>query len=365
MSWYVDRSRYLDGFNCPWKRLLKFHAFGTGIERSATYSPLQTGIAVHSALEGVLKMATVRNRNLDQADVNALLSKPIADYRAKIQAENFEDPGDILEQQLALVEALAHGFTRISLPWVRQQFTIRAIEEELTVELAPGLNWMARPDFVTINQQTGLGAVHDFKTAAYWSDSDTNEWADNVQMMLNAYCCTRVYGQPFEHYYIHVLKKGSKKSPSYLTHPSVANGVLLPYYQRSAVRTFINGIAGVSLDDWVWKMPEQYLAQNIIVIGPFAVDQRKVNRLIAGIARNEQLWQHHLNAIPSWEKWDDPGFQRYLDTIFPRTFNCYEFGGRRCQFYDICHYGTSWQDPIGTKHYHPRQPHHSQEIVGE
>jgi hypothetical protein len=373
MSWPTDRSRFLDGFSCSWKRLLRFHAFDTGIERLSTYAPLATGISIHSALEAVLKAgATTREQ------VSNLLEAPLRTYREAVAKEAFEDPSIDLGNQLAIVEALAHAYTRITVPWLHENFEIVDVEAGQAVELANGIIWRARPDFVTRMKQRPLQgadlhpgklAIHDFKSSAYWSDSDADQWKDSLQQMLNAWVASMVYGERVEHYYIHILVKGTKKSPSYLTHPSyrpanppLVSEEILPYYtaKKGFGRVFAPQIP-LLLPDWVWGMEASYVAKAVPVVGPFQVDYAKVERFLAGLPNNEQSWMDRLAGL-DWTQWADPTFQTKLDELFPRTFNCYEFGGRKCQFYNLCHHAPGWESPLSLGQYKRRTPHH---LIGE
>jgi len=375
-DWPTDRSRYLDGFACPWKRLLHNHAFGMGIEKNTLYAPLATGISIHSALELVLKSkATTRE------EVSGVIGDPLDTYMKQAVDQQFENPQEEIGQQIAIVQALAHAYTRTTVPWIHEQFDIVDVEASQAVRL-PDSNiiWRSRPDFVTRTKNTSFNsldappavgklAIHDFKSSAYWSDSDASQWADSLQQMLNAYVASQVYGERVEHYYIHILVKGTKKSPSYLTHPSYRPGNLpiveediLPYYtaKKGYARVFAPHIP-LSIPDWVWKMPAAYVAKTVPVVGPFEVNYNKVERFLAGLPNNERAWQQNLEGL-DWQNWSTASFQQKLDERFPRTYNCYEFGGRKCQFYSICHHGPGWQDPLGSKEFRVRVPHH---LIGE
>lgn len=364
MIWPTDRSRFLDGFACPWKRLLRNHAFGKGIERNALYAPLATGISIHSALELILK-----NNAQTKEEVETLISQPIAAYVASLLDAQFENPQDEIKQQVAIVEALAHAYTRIAVPWIHENFDIVSVEESKAVELEGGIIWRSREDFLTRSKQSGALAIHDFKSASYWSDSDADQWSDSLQQMLNAYVASQHYGERVDSYFIHVLVKGSKKSPSYLTHPTyrpanlpIIEEDILPYYsaKKGYARVFAPNIP-LAISDWVWRMPQEHAAKVVPVVGPFAVNYNKVERFLSGLPGNERHWQERLEGL-DWENWASPQFQSKLDARFPRTFNCYEFGGRKCQFYSICHHQPGWEDPIGSKQYKVRIPHH---LTGE
>lgn len=379
MSWPTDRSRFLDGFACPWKRLLNNHSFPAGgiggIEKSATYAPLATGISIHGALEAILKArATTREQ------VSNLIGPSIKAYADSVKEAAFEDSRVQLGEQISIVEALAHAYTRITIPWIHDNFDIVDVEASQAVKLPGDIIWRSRPDFVTRKKdgmarseasggKSGGLAIHDFKSSAYWSDGDAEQWKDSLQQMLNAYVASMVYGERVEHYYIHILVKGTKKSPSYLTHPSyrpanppIVTEDILPYYtaKKGYARVFAPHIP-LLIPDWVWGMEASYVAKAVPVVGPFEVNYHKVERFLAGLPNNERSWQERTEGL-DWTQWADPKFQEKLDQLFPRTFNCYEFGGRKCQFYGICHHQPGWEDPLGSKLYHRREPHH---LIGE
>jgi len=330
------------------------------------FAPLQTGITLHSALEAIL-----RNKATTREEVSNLVDEPISDYVKKLTDVEFENPADEVGKQVAIVQALAHAYTRITIPWVHDNFDIVDVEPEQGVKLAGDIIWRARTDFVT-RAKAGLKrlAIHDFKSQAYWSDNNPHdEWRDSLQQMMNAWVCSMVYGERVDHFYIHILVKGTKTSPSYLTHPSyrpanppIVQEDILPYYTRKAgyARVFAPEIP-LTIPEWVWRADASYVAKSVPVLGPYEVDYNKVERFLKGLPTNEGYWRMRLEGL-DWSQWKDPDFQSQLDTKFPRTFNCYEFGKRRCQFYDICHRAPGWDDPIGSGKYQERIPHHS---IGE
>lgn len=364
-KWPTDRSRFLDGFACPWKRLLKYHAFGTGIERRSIYAPLQTGLTIHKGLELIL-----RNGATTKEQVSAQLAEPIRDYVDKLKDVSFEDPATELRTQVAVTEALCHAYARIAVPWLKENFDIVSIEESKAVELPEGIIWRSREDFLTRHKLSQKLAIHDFKSSSYFNaDNVTDEWADSLQQMLNAYVASINYGQRVEAYYIHILVKGSKRSPSYLTHPyyrpanpPLVTEDIVPQYtsKKGYARVFAPDIP-IPIADWVWSVDASYAAKAVPIIGPFEVNYAKVERFLAGLPNNEKQWILQLAGL-DWSQWSQAEFQNRLDSLFPRTYNCFEFGGRKCQFYSICHRQPGWDDPLGSKQYARRSPHH---LIGE
>lgn len=369
---YSDRTRYLTGYDCPWRRLLGFHAFGTGITRRTLSPPLSTGTAVHRGLEGVLARlpSSVSQPPPTPADVdNAARAAELAYIESFTKSAGWSiDPDPHrLKTQLTIVSGLVHGWSRCVLPWLNQAFEVKEIEAECSFEVAPNLIWMARPDFVAVDRVSGLFSIHDFKTTSYWSDSQLPEWADSIQMMLNAEAVRRSRGWPVESYYIHILIKGSKDHPSRITHPWYRPAI--PPYQPESwrsrytrdpaySRTLVTDVR--SIGDWVWEMPEADLVKSFPVVGPFPVDNRKIAQFLRGLPLNEEDWVMRTVNL-DWKRWPMVDFQQALDKNFPRTFRCYTYG-ERCPFYALCFKHPGWQDPLSSG-YQPRQPHHPQEIL--
>jgi hypothetical protein len=381
----TDRSRYLDGFNCRWRRLLGYHAFGTGITRKAWYPPLATGIYIHSALETVLRHATDTNSSVvSQAEVETLISPIIQDYRDTASRTGFVlsklDEGEgytaseMIEDQVALTEALTHGYARIVLPFVLSNFEVVAIEHEENKLLPLDVRYMARPDFTLRSRETGKLSTHDFKSSSYFADDQADNWADSIQMMVNASLTGERLGERIDEYYIHLLLKGSRKYPTCLTHPFFKPGIpphvpdsWEPFgriqtasgwrsvgrgYERTPVRKHR------PVADWVWSMPEAACAKQFPLAGPYPIHHGKVEQFFRGVSTEEAWWQASLANI-DWTQWEAPQFQKMLDQRFPRTFSCYTYG-HRCPFYELCFKHPGWTHPLSDR-YVTRNPHHPQE----
>lgn len=361
--WMVDRSRYIAGFTCPWRRLLQYHA---NLEPLTTASALVTGIATHRSLELLLQP------HLKSAASTPLLFTPQG--RAALAASQAlqEQPPAIWESasdpslQKDLVTGLTHGYARITLPWLLEHFEILATEEEQLLLLdhpQMPLTWMSRPDLICRHKQTGILSIHDFKTASYWKDSNLNEWADNVQMMMNAHVCSQALGEPVPNYYIHILVKGNDEYPSPLV--SAWFREPMPPFQTEDWQTKRPGGRDMkyrkvrvsehrAIEDWAWTMPLEDCMKGFIIGGPFLVQPSKVHQFIDGLHANEWWWQQSIDTVGGAV---DPASQMpALNRTFPRTFQCYTYGSR-CPYYRVC-FTPDWQS-----HYKPRTPHHTTEEI--
>ena len=363
-----------------------YHAFGTGISRKQWYPPLATGIYVHQALEYLLKDAKASKTLASKADVQTLIDPILFEYRDTASRVGFVqskmDQGDastaseMVETQVSLVEALTHGYARIVLPWLLKNYSLENIEGEENEILStdPQIRYMARPDFVT-RDDNGKLAVHDFKSTAYWNDDQVDSWSDSIQMMVNAEMIGRRLGEPVDHYYIHLLVKGTRRSPSCLTHPFFKPGVPPHTTDSWAPAGRVLDASGrwhsvgkgftrtpvrlhKPVRDWVWEMPEGDCAKQFIVAGPYDVHHGKVAQFFRGVPAEETYWIENTKDL-DWSKWDTEEFQHILDSRFPRTFSCYTYGSR-CPMYELCFKFPGWTTPFSDK-YVTRLPHHPQE----
>lgn len=354
---------------CEWRRLLGYHAFGTGITPTSISQPLATGTYVHSALEAVL-----RTKAKSAIEIARAIQPSLDTYRQYAAGTDLP-----IDEQVALVNALAHAYGRIVMPWLVEEFDVIAIEQEEILHM-PNLDWMNRPDFVTRHKQTGALAIHDFKTSASWSENrDVPEYQDSVQMMMNAAAVAQRLGEEVPYYYIHILLKGNDYAPSPLIHPyyrppnpPIQPADMQAYYKYTNADgatkylgksySRINVWEATTVPEWVWSMPAADCGKQIIVVGPYDVKQQKIDRFTRGAVGNEENWQRRLSLVKDWENWAYPEFQNKLDSLFPRTYQCYTYGSR-CSFYELCHQQDGWDKPLDRGRYSTREPHHTTEEV--
>jgi hypothetical protein len=209
--------------------------------------------------------------------------------------------------------------------------------------------------------------------------------------MVNGYVASKAMGVPVTHYYIHILVKGTKRSPSPLVMPwyqpanppmqiedfqfrykyqdgSGRNRYLSKSYQRTPVWECTDGDMG----KWIFEtVPLDVLRDSIVVLGPYGIDYQKVEKFFRALPRHELSWAHRLERVEDrffkpgdWvTEWPKREFQNYLDEHFTRTYNCFQFGGQTCPYYNLCHEKPGWDNPLGNGEYEPRTPHHSTEEI--
>jgi len=363
-KWYADNSRYKSGFECPWRRLVGYHANTTGYSPHIQPSSISTGLLLHEGLEQLMLRA--QKGPVDRQSVNNSIAGPAL------------GPPQILDAPLTKLGAaeltgLLHAYARGVLPWLLENYDIVSTEEEFSLDVGDDIIWMARPDCVVRSKTTGLPSIVEFKTTAAKADRMAAIYTNSMQTIMNSYAVSQKYGQPCESAQIHLLQLGTEQWPTAITHAYYRPGN--PPYTAEDWQPTGRGPSGQWLgklyrrvavhehrptDEWVWAMPESALS-NLVPVVPNSIDPKvqglRVMQALDSIRSNENWWRTQLAKV-DWDK--DTGGQ--LSASFPRTFACTQYN-RECQFYSYCfdpdNYNiTLGRPPIG---FQTRIPHHPQE----
>jgi len=370
--WYTDRSRFMRGFECRWKRLLEYHAFRDGIVGRGLATPLLTGRYVHSALESLLHFVKNNEQAPDIGVVNQLLVKVLQSYQEQIEKDAAASQ-DEAATQLDLVVGITHAYARVVVPYLKEHFRIVDIERELSWQL-PDSNiiWMARPDFTAEQLLGGELTTHDFKTTSYWNnETGPLQWANSAQMMANAWAVSQTSSRPLGPYYMHMLVKGNAKYPNLLTHafyrpgnPPLVKEEWQANYTRQKGFSRVRIAAYRNLPEWIWEADTKALGEKLPVVGPYPAHQTTCASFFRGVVVEEKWWQEQTEFLDGvdWNfEWPRPEFQKELDEHFPRTYACHDFSGRKCQFYSLCHKQPGWVDPLAVGSHLRRTLNHPQE----
>lgn len=360
-KWYADNSRYKSGFECPWRRLIGYHANATGYSCHLQPSAIVTGLVIHSALEQLLLIAQ-SGKSVDRQIVNTLLDTKLFDFDVPLTPLSRSE-----------FKGIVHAYARGVLPWLLENYDIVSTEEEFSLEVGDDIVWMARPDCVVRSKKTGLPSIVEFKTTAAKADRMGRIYIESMQTIMNAYAVSQKYGEICESAQIHLLQLGTAEWPTAITHAYYRPGN--PPYTQEDWQATARGPGGQWLgklyrkvavhehrptDEWVWAMSESALG-NLVPVVPNPLDPNiqglKTLQALASIRANENWWRSQLSKVD----WDgDTGGQ--LSASFPRSFACTQYN-RSCQFYEYCfdpdNYNlTLARPPVG---FEPRIPHHPQE----
>lgn len=359
-KWYVDQSRYIEGFACPWRRLLKYHAMGLGLELEATWNidgglpDTIAGTYLHDAIE-----------KLYHTTIPAPTSDDVEGVLADIPTLGKGNP-------YVELRGLVHAYTRVVMPYILERYEFITCEEEFSLDLGDDIVYMARPDVIVRSRESGLVSEISLKSTQSKPSTVAAIHAQSLQSIMNAYAVSTKYGQ-CESVQIHMLGRGTDKYPSPITHAYYRPGdpPLLPdSWQPSKFvgGRWLRGYTRVEVAkhrpvaSWVWEMDSKALEERVpILINALdpTIQGRKVVQAIASVKENETNWRRLIQEVEAlgWDKVS----RKSLDKWFPRTFQCIQYA-RACEWHDVCFSEEADSNVLNIPvEYTNRIPHHPQE----
>jgi len=171
---------------------------GRGIERKALSVPAVTGLLIHEPLAEVLKFAREKP-SAAKVEFAAIANRAVRGARERyldivrsrgLLIDSFDGSADeklgtvetspnawLVNEGLALIEALVKGWTRVRLPQVLEEYAVVDVEQEQNFELSQGTVFMTRRDALLRRHSTGECYVLNFKSV-----SDPNAtWRESFQ----------------------------------------------------------------------------------------------------------------------------------------------------------------------------------------
>jgi hypothetical protein len=175
-------SLYLE---CPRKRYFSNHLLGTGISAIETAVPLVTGGCVHSGVEDIATQYTILGKVVDaeksikiaKTAYEELLSKPCESPEWEFQ----------INEQMALVEVLIRLWYLLEWPKILEYYTILAIEQEITFEMADNIIYQSKPDLILIHKKTGDVVNYSLKTCKKFDYRVESQYKINLQNATEPY----------------------------------------------------------------------------------------------------------------------------------------------------------------------------------
>jgi hypothetical protein len=371
--WFCDQSRYICGFECPWRRLIRYHMMGTGLTFQTILEDIRIGSEVHGHIEQAYAKAQrgeVTGRETSKEFFGELELQDNAQITTATALTVLRIP--------PIVVGLVNAYLRVVLPWVVENYDILATEEEYSHDLGDGIIYMARPDLSLREKSTGLTCVADYKTSSSKPDRIAQIHIASLQTSMNGWSISQRHGK-LGSAQIHVLNRGSEDWPSFLTHAYYRPGQP-PYIQEDwqpksrkkdgswlgKLYKKVEVVKFRPISDWVWSMDPTQLSEAVPVLSKEIdpdIQGLKVLEAIGSIRENEKQWRDKTSQID----WDHITFTE-LDLKFPRTFKCVQYN-RTCEYEGVCfHRKTlSLEKPRdllavdGSDRMIPRTPHHPQE----
>lgn len=273
---------------------------------------------------------------------------------------------------------------------------------------------MLRTDLLAQRRGASTLAYFECKTTGWESDAWAEQWESDPQLGLGTLDVAQQYGAEVSELYIVGLNKGPRrrdkddamgrrKQVSALCYgyrrpgnpPLVAEDWLPTYewldqdgqvkrasraHRRAGVWEIAegdwptwqayqgNGDAGLTAEEfWVRMLPASVLDKVCFLLGPMNRQDHQIASMRASLAGEETKWQGILWELYELQArgvgWASAEFQAAWDRLVPRSWQCRPFGkDHQCEFFEICHKGEAWADPLASGRYQPRKPHHEAEL---
>jgi hypothetical protein len=176
---FCDNSRRSCAEHCLRKRYWQYEYLGKGVEpirKGKSEFPLLTGTGVHEIIEQVLV-----GTEIDEA-----VTRAIYQYREDVRPSC--DPQDermtyLVGEQWALTEAIGRAWHATKYESFIQTYEVLDIEREESVELAPGLVWMSRPDLLVRRRSDGALFIVNLKTTKKADERWVSQWPLDMQTL--------------------------------------------------------------------------------------------------------------------------------------------------------------------------------------
>lgn len=415
----IDRSRYETGEGkCRRERWLNYSwTNGYGLRKRKQSIYLASGTTYHDALRPVLEFAQAHRRTPTVAELRELILPALDAFKQKGLKRNIdlgvaeERAHEIINEQITLSAGLTFAWTQRILPWIIQTGRIIEIEKEdvtvhgCTCQLGDlvgtaeqhdargcmGTGWQSRPDFIHEDLGGSL-TYHDFKGTGWLNEGWKNSWPYKIQVMVGAMGSQQRLGRPITQVMIHGLYKGARKGAynpdtrkydgdpqqqtplCYAYHrpgnpPLWQEGWQLDYPSGKGARDWKKkGVWHYPGGAWAWfqQLPPETLDAAIIIVGPFAIKEPRVQQFLRQMVANEGRWadlevQLYERLMQVGGDWTHPQYRALLDTLVPQSNDCYRFG-KPCAFLPICDEQAGWETPLAMG-YELRRPHHEPELL--
>jgi hypothetical protein len=287
-----------------------------------------------------------------------------------------------VEEQKALIEASSRAWFVTCFQQFADTYEVLAIEREETVELAPGIQWMSRPDLLVRRKVDGAVFIINMKTTKRADDRWTGQWPIDQQTLSEVVAVEARIGEKLSGVVILGLIKGDQleyprgSGQWYHNNPLIwawhnESGRAHPLGDWSARYEWQDSEGNHRLGKgWVkrevWLHYEGGVAAWIekLAIKDPAILHEVVVQLPPIMRSDQQIesWKHAVMATEdSIHKRRDRVQQLgwNLDTQFPMSTssgNC--LWPRKCECFALCHENA---DPDDESVWQARVPNHPQE----
>lgn len=190
---YTSQSATSTYQECPRKRWFNNHLQGRGIQLVDKHVPLTTGNCVHAGTqwigENYANQCYVEHpEHLIQ---NAVFRAKLT-YTKELELVDLANVPDAEQEQtkaeqLALTEVLVRLWYAKEWPKIQQYYHILAVEQEIAIEVAPGIIYQSKPDFILIHKESGELVNYSLKTLKTVTERDENNYYTGNQTYTEPY----------------------------------------------------------------------------------------------------------------------------------------------------------------------------------
>jgi len=172
---YCDNSRRSCAEKCLRKRYYNYEYKGRGIEpirKGKSEFPLLTGTGVHTVIENLLAGDCIDGAVQDGQQVYS-----------QFNCQNDDRLTYLRNEQLELIEAIGRAWHATKYESFIATYEVLDIEREESVELAPGLVWMSRPDLLVRRRSDGALFIVNLKTTKKADERWVSQWPLDMQTL--------------------------------------------------------------------------------------------------------------------------------------------------------------------------------------
>jgi hypothetical protein len=387
---FSDNSRRSCAEKCLRKRWWNYEYQGRGIEpvrKGKSEFPLLTGTGVHLAVEWILRRESV-DRALDYVD---------SDTYATFDTQGDERLIYLVGEQVALIEGIVRAWHATKYQDFIAHYEVLDIEREETVELAPGVTWMSRPDLFVRRRGDGALFIVNLKTTKKADSRWVEQWPLDAQTLSEVVAVEGRINSQDKHY-------GQVEG---IISPTKLSGVIILgllkgeqreypegsglYYHDSPLIWAWNNVSGKPhpCGDWYprWKWADEegnhtlgkgwrkrevwlhypggvkawikhlvqtdpaILEEQVVQLPPILRSEQQIMGWKRAVIYQEREIRHNRGLIQTGDDW--------LDEVFPMSTsagNC--LWPSKCSYFGLCHENAS---PDDNTLYQIRVPNHPQE----
>lgn len=192
-SIYSSQSATSCYMECPRRYLYQYRLYGTGIVPKFSSVPLLAGGCLHKAVENIAEQWLTRSSSI--IDIDSAVAVAKESYREEIsrrplatthsQEEEIEQQF-VIQEQLALVEAMIRLWYLKEWPKIIEYYDILAVEQEIVFDLGP-VKYQSKPDLILLHKKNGDVVNYSLKSVKQGGDRLEKSYKVQLQAVTEPY----------------------------------------------------------------------------------------------------------------------------------------------------------------------------------